>query len=191
MSKASFALRTYTTMLELLGLSFVALTTAQSPFSIPNWSGAFDSGSGVLRSMKPALDPTFDFSPSDVFSRRNGVGNYYTGDNTLRWRLEDHITWNELNTALQRATGPTSNNHSGSLLSSSFTGLTANYTEHLKIICNWNDDGGDLTLQVTIVNSNKTGTIELGAFGFPIEFNTIFTGRDAIETKKKCVLVDP
>jgi hypothetical protein len=190
-SPAAFALRTYATMLELLGLSFVALTAAQSPFSISNWSGAFDSDSGVLQSLKPALDPTFDFSPSDVFSSRNGVGNYHTGDVTLRWRSEGQSAWKEIDTAAQRATGPTSTNSSDSLLSSSFSGLTANYTESLNVTRNWREDGGDLVLQVTIANPNKESTVELGAFGFPIEFNNIFTGRDAIETSEKCVLVDP
>lgn len=178
-------------MLFTLSLSFVALASAVSPFSTEHWTGAFDSESGVLQSLKPALDPSFDFSPSDVFSSRNGVGNYHTGDITLRWRAGGQSAWNEWDTAVQRAAAPTSRNSSGALLSSSFGALAANSTGNPTVDRIWKNDGGDLILQVTVGNPNKAGAIELGAFGFPIEFNNIFTGRDAVETSEKCVLVDP
>lgn len=178
-------------MVKVFKLSFLTLASAQSQFTIMNWSGAFDTSSGVLRSLKPALDSTFDFSPSDVFESRNGVGNYHTGDITIRWRSEGQNVWNELDTAAQRATQPTPTNGSHVLLSSSFSGLTTNNIGSLDVTRTWQENDGDLVLQVTVTNPNTEDAIELGAFGLPIEFNNIFTGRDPVETSEKCVLVDP
>lgn len=171
-------------------LLFAALTSAQS-FTTPNWSGNFDPGSGVLRSLRPSLNSSFDFSPSDVFANRSGIGNYHTGDITLRWRVEGCSVWDELDTATQRAQSPVSVNGTQNLLQSSFNSLIANQSARLDVSRVWKDVDGDLVLEVTVKNPNNDSSVEIGAFGFPIEFNNIFTGRDPIETAHKCVLVDP
>ena len=36
-------------------------------FSTKHFTGAFDDGSDVLKSLKSSLDSSFDFSPYDVF----------------------------------------------------------------------------------------------------------------------------
>ncbi|KAJ8606367.1 hypothetical protein MRB53_041036 [Persea americana] len=74
-----------TTILSLLGVTFA---TAETTFSTSEFSGKFASGSGVLQSLVPQSDTGFDFSPSDVFAQRDGVGNYHTGDLTFHWRVE-------------------------------------------------------------------------------------------------------
>ena len=171
-------------------LLFAALTSAES-FTTQNWSGTFDPGSGVLRSLRPSLNSSFDFSPSDVFANRSGIGNYHTGDITLRWRVEGRSAWDELDTAAQRAQPPVSVNGAQNLLQSSFNSLTANQSNKLDVTRIWKDVDGDLVLEVIVNNPNNESSVEIGAFGFPIEFNNIFTGRDPIETADKCVLVDP
>ena len=171
-------------------LLFAALTSAES-FTTQNWSGTFDPGSGVLRSLRPSLNSSFDFSPSDVFANRSGIGNYHTGDITLRWRVEGRSAWDELDTAAQRAQPPVSVNGAQNLLQSSFNSLTANQSNKLDVTRVWKDVDGDLVLEVIVNNPNNGSSVEIGAFGFPIEFNNIFTGRDPIETADKCVLVDP
>lgn len=166
------------------------LASAQS-FTTPNWSGTFDVDSGVLRSLKPSLDSSFDFSPSDVFANRSGIGNYHTGDITLRWRVKGISAWDELDTAAQRALPPKPVNGTQNLLESSFDSLTANHSAKLDVTRTWKEVDGDLVLEVAIRNPSNESAVEIGAFGFPIEFNNIFTGRDPIETANTCVLVDP
>lgn len=54
----------------------------------------------------------------------------------------------------------------------------------------WSDGGAYITLNFTITNKGAT-SIEIGALGFPIEFNSIFTGRTAVATQQMFSLVDP
>lgn len=176
-------------MRETIFLALVQTAIAQNTFTTSNWQGQFAAGSGVLESLKPATDTTFDFSPSDYFSLRNGVGNYHTGDITLRWRTQGQSEWNDLDTSAQRDTNPkTSTASSNSLLHSSFDNVYPDAP--ISINRDWMMEDGDLVLQATITSKNSS-TVELGAFGFPIEFNNIFTNRTADETTAKCVLVDP
>lgn len=170
-------------------LALVQAATAQNTFTTTNWQGEFASGSGVLQSLRPATNTSFDFSPSDYFSLRNAAGNYHTGDITLRWRSQGQTEWNEVDTSAQRTTNPqTTTENSSSLLHSSFDNVYPNIP--ISITRDWMMEDGDLVLQATIASKNAS-TVELGAFGFPIEFNNIFTNRTADETTAKCVLVDP
>lgn len=169
-----------------------AAVGAQRTFTTPNWSGAFDDDSGVLQSLRPTLDPSFDFLPSDVFASRNGVGNYHTGDLTFRWRLNGQTAWEEVDTAAQRTSTPSSVNASDSILESSFDNIFSNSSSRpVSVTRNWREVDGDLILEATIQNSGNSSPVELGAFGFPIEVNSIFTGRSAVDTSNKCVLADP
>ncbi|KAK4508188.1 hypothetical protein PRZ48_001926 [Zasmidium cellare] len=176
-------------MRSTIALALVHVVVAQNTFTISNWQGQFASGSGVLQSLKPATDTSFDFSPSDYFSLRNGVGNYHTGDITLRWRIQGQAEWNDVDTSAQRDTNPqATTGNSSSLLHSTFDNVYPDIP--VSISRDWTTQDGDLVLQATVKNKNAS-TVELGAFGFPIEFNNIFTNRTADDTTAKCVLVDP
>ncbi|KAM0547528.1 hypothetical protein ACHAPJ_010401 [Fusarium lateritium] len=158
-------------------------------FTTQNWAGEFQDGSGVLRSLRPSVQNDFDFSPSDVFDKRNGVGNYHVGDLTFRWRLSGQSDWKDEDSAANRGTLPESNSE-GSLLHSNFNKVFSDAAPHLNVTRDWIEHQGDLVLKATLQNSGSQA-VELGAFGFPIEFNNIFTGRTAEDTTAKCVLVDP
>ncbi|GME25193.1 Glycoside hydrolase family 43 [Neofusicoccum parvum] len=175
---------------RLLALaSLVALVSAQTDFSTDNFQGVFAAGSQVLQSLKPASQTSFDFSPADVFSSRNGNGNYHTGDLTFRYRTGTAGAWQDANTAAERAP-VTSTPANGALASANLAPTLANSSSSLNVTRKWIDVDGDLGLEFTLTNT-ADGTVEIGSLGFPIEFNNIFTGRTAVETRDNCVLLDP
>ncbi|RAL02816.1 uncharacterized protein BO80DRAFT_471388 [Aspergillus ibericus CBS 121593] len=177
-------------MVLLAGILFFLPAAYATTFSTERFTGAFDSESGVLRSLKSSLDPAFDFSPYDVFANRSGNGHYHTGDLTLRYRVGNSNGWIDADTVTNRV--PLINgNSSHSILSSNLDTTIGNVTkDRLFITRTWTDYQGDLALNFTLRNGN-TQSIEIGSLGLPIEFNSIFTDRTAVETREKCVLVDP
>jgi hypothetical protein len=168
----------------------IKVAAGATTISTSNWQGTLATGSGVLQSLKPATDTSFDFSPSDYFSKRNGVSNYHTGDLTFRWRQEGSSSWKEADSAAKRGTSPTTLSSSSAILSSSFNNVFTDAAEFLNITRDWIEQDGDLILRATLDNVGDS-TVEIGAFGFPIEFNNIFTDRTADDTTSKCVLLDP
>lgn len=83
-------------LLFATGVSFALFTSAvgHTDFSTGQFSGILDGESGVLRSLKPKnLSEEFDFSPADVFDKRNENGNHHTGDLTLRYRVGATGPW--------------------------------------------------------------------------------------------------
>lgn len=167
-----------------------AVVVTGQQFSTSNWSGEFDNSSGVLRSLKPSLDTDFDFSPNDVFDLRNGQGNYHTGDITGRWRLDGDANWEEFDSAARRSKQPRSS-VTQSLLHSSFEDVFPELNGTLSLSRDWIVDNGDLVLTATIANIHESSAVELGSFGFPIEFNSILTNRTPVDTTSKCVFIDP
>ncbi|KAK5138194.1 hypothetical protein LTR08_004889 [Meristemomyces frigidus] len=168
--------------------AFVSCCIAQVNFSTINFAGNFAKGSGVLESLRPASNPAFDFSPSDVFHVRNGPGQYHTGDLTFRYRRVGGSSWSEADTAALRLN--VTSVVAGGLLTTGLNQAISGLPPTLKVSRSWSKKYGDLTLSFTIQNIGTDG-IELGSLGIPIEFNNIFTGRTAVETTAKCVLVDP
>lgn len=164
-------------------------------FSLPNWLGEFDDNAGVLRSLRSTLDASFDFSPSDVFDQRNGGGNYHTGDLTVRWRYSGDSAWEDVDTATRRSTKPNtlhnSTLHNSTLLHSSYDNVFPEVKDTISLSREWAVVDGDLVLQATIHNTHNHSAVEIGAFGFPIEFNSILTGRDPVDTTNTCVFMDP
>ncbi|KAF2162035.1 hypothetical protein M409DRAFT_69277 [Zasmidium cellare ATCC 36951] len=156
----------------LVVLQAAAVAVSQKTFSTVNWNGQLDAESGVLQSLKPKSDSSYDFSPLDYYHFRRGNGNYHTGDVALRWRVAGQSGWNDFNTAANRSNGRKSG-------------------AYFKIVRDWGQIQGDLALNVTVVNPSASQSIELGSFGFPIEFNNIFLNRTADEVTAKCSLVDP
>ena len=174
--------------LSILALSHLA--AAQTDFSIPNFSGVFAAGSGVLQSLRAASGADFDFSPSDVFHLRNNASQYHTGDLTFRYRAGDASEWMTADTSRIRNNGTNSEQDAGDLLQTNLNQVLPNITNGLQVSRTWRQDDGDLALQFTISNAGSDA-IEIGGLGMPIEMNNIFSTRTAVETMNKCVLVDP
>lgn len=179
-------------MYGLILAALVAQVASQNPFMVPNWSGNFAANSGVLESLKPVSDTSFDFSPSDFFALRNDVGNHHTGDFSLRWRQEGQSGWSSFDTAQLRDKSPMNSESQGSLLHSDFTNvLPASDSGKLLIKRDWLRADSDLVLQVSVSVPANATTVEIGSFGFPIEFNSIFSNRTADDVTAKCSLIDP
>ncbi|KAI7592519.1 hypothetical protein KC346_g16084, partial [Hortaea werneckii] len=167
-----------------------AATSARHNFNISNFAATFASGSGVLESLRPSSNRFFDFSPSDVFSQRNGPGQYHTGDLTFRYRAKGADEWYEADTAATDAIFSSSTLESDGLLHSNLNHVLPGLQD-IEVSRTWSStEDGDLALSFTLQNTGPK-PIELGSLGMLIEFNNIFTGRTAVETTNKCVLIDP
>ncbi|KAK6608415.1 hypothetical protein H4I95_03795 [Botrytis cinerea] len=172
---------------RIIGLSTILFTAVSSQYLSLN-SGSLNarlnSTSQTLASLVPKSLTTFDFSPFDLLSQRNANGNYHVGDITLRYRAVGTNSWISADSAVARnavtSTGATSANLAPTLPS----GIPLDITRA------WSVTGADVNLNFTIINKSNT-SIEIGALGFPIEFNSIFTGRTAVATQQLCSLVDP
>lgn len=166
--------------------------TAQTTFSTSHFAEILADGSGVLQSLQPKTSSTqFDFSPSDVFDKRNSSVNYHTSDLTLRYRVGSSPEWIDADTATHCTTLSSVPSSQPGVIQSSRLAAAA-VGDDLSIIRTWFEYEGDLALNFTLQNVRSDNeTIEVGSLGFPLEFNTIFTGRSATETREKCVLVDP
>ncbi|KAG5926047.1 hypothetical protein E4U42_003710 [Claviceps africana] len=164
---------------------------AHTSFSTGSWQGTLDAESGVLRSLRPSLDPSYDFSPSDYYHFRTGPDKYHTGDVTIRWRLAGQSNWTDFNTAALRKSKQTNSVPADAILHSDFSNTSPAAAGKLKLTREWLEEGSDLVLKATVTNPSSSSSLELGSFGFPIEFNSIFTNRTADETTAKCNLIDP
>ena len=180
-----------TLALLAIGIDSFVLGQSATNFTIPNFTGSLAAGSGVLRSLRaPTSNSTFDFSPSDVFDQRDGPGQYHTGDLTFRYRSAGSGNWTEADTAARRLNVSSQPSQDGILVSDLNTALP-DVGKGINLARTWaSDTPGDLTLSFTIQN-NGSSAVDIGSLGMPIEFNNIFTGRTAVETTNKCVLVDP
>lgn len=155
-------------------------------FSTKNFDIQVVRDAQVLASLKPA-GGSFDFLPFDYISRRARDGQYHTGDITFRYRASGETTWTDGNSAATRK--PVSSISTGALAASILAPtLPSNIT--LNVTREWIDVDGDLGLQFTIQNTGDA-SVELGAVGFPGEFNSIFTDRTAEQTQAVCSLTDP
>ena len=177
------------TLVALVALAAPAVAQSYLSFNTTNFKVKLSNDSQTLASLQPS-DSTFDFSPFDVLSQRSGNGNYHVGDLTLRYRTGSSGTWISANTATTRKAVTAGKAENASVkatasLAPTLPGLTA-----LNISREWQDLNGDLALVYTITNT-QTSAIEIGSLGFPIEFNSIFTNRDAATIRAKCSLTDP
>ncbi|KAF4549874.1 Hypothetical protein D9617_19g101790 [Elsinoe fawcettii] len=174
---------------SILVAAQVLSATAQVAVDTTAFSAQLAAGSGVLRSLRPKSASTFDFSPSDYFRFRSGVGNYHTGDLTLRFRQGTSGAWTSSDTAANRNVQLTTSSQSGRFTTNLNPALPQ-VGSTLNVTRTWSQVDGDLALEFTIRN-NAQGAVEIGALGFPIEFNNIFVNRTATDTTNKCVLIDP
>lgn len=140
----------------------------------------------LLASIKPT-NGTFDFSPFDYLPLRSDNGQYHVGDVTFRYRVGSDTEWNDVDSAQARV-AVTSISSNG--LAASNLGPTIPASTPLNITREWLDLNGDLGLVFTISNTAES-SVEIGSLGFPLEFNSIFTNRSALETQEVCSLTDP
>jgi hypothetical protein len=109
------------------------------------------------------------------------------GDITFRYRDVGEIRWTDGNTAAVRK--PVTAISSPNMLAAANLAPTLSSSIPFNITRRWGtDSSGTLTLSVEIKNV-VSSAVELGSFGFPMEFNSIFTNRD--NTEEVCSLTDP
>ncbi|KAI1329349.1 hypothetical protein F5Y16DRAFT_409251 [Xylariaceae sp. FL0255] len=157
-------------------------------FTTANFNVKLVKDAQLLVSLVPTGD-TFDFLPFDLLSVRANDGQYHWGDITFRYCQQGATAWvsDDSSTARSPVTAVTV---SGALAASNVA-PTLTKGIPLNITREWLDVDGDLGLLFTIANSGPT-TIELGSLGFPAEFNSIFTNRNASEIRYDvCSLSDP
>ena len=176
-------------LLLLLALS-ISFAIGDLHLSTGDFDATLSSGSGVLKSLIPNSDPKFDFSPSDYFHYRDGDGQYHTGDLTIQFRDVGESNWTSADTSVLRQNVTVLSRKDGDTVLSSLNGALHNSTNVLNVTRTWRTADGDFTLEFNVENIAAT-TVEIGALGFPIEFNNIFTNRTAVETTQKCAFIDP
>ncbi|KLU90838.1 hypothetical protein MAPG_09364 [Magnaporthiopsis poae ATCC 64411] len=170
---------------DALGLrnGYINLTTA-------NFNLRLVRDAQVLASLKPAGD-AFNFLPFDYLPRRARNLQYHWGDITFRYRRPGNARWISGDSSAARQTVSAVAPQSPGVLSSSRLGPTLGGSAGpLNITREWLDVSGDLGLRFTIQNSGPDA-VELGSLGFPAEFNSIFTRRNAAEMQRLCSLSDP
>ncbi|TVY80290.1 hypothetical protein LSUE1_G007852 [Lachnellula suecica] len=172
-----------------LGIYIVPSSCAYISFNSSVFNVKLDDASRTLASLSPKSLPSFDFSPFDLLANRSQDGNYHTGDINFRYRKVVQSSWTSVDTATKRVP-VLSKPASQSQFSVSNLSPTIPASLPFNITKAWGFEDGDMLLSVTMVN-NGADKLEIGAFGFPIEFNSIFTGRTAVEVQTKCSLTDP
>lgn len=156
-------------------------------FSTVDWDIKLVKDSQVLASLKPPGE-TFDFSPFDYLDQRDANGNYHTGDITLRYRAGNNLSWIDVNSATERSSVLAEDRNGG--FARANLGPTLLGLRDLNITRSWSNIDGDLAMIFNISNI-LSGTVEIGSLGFPIEFNSIFTNRDAKSFQANCSFQDP
>ncbi|QSZ31394.1 hypothetical protein DSL72_000959 [Monilinia vaccinii-corymbosi] len=175
------------TLQKIIGVSTLLVTAVSSQYISLHSSALnvrLNSSTQTLASLRPQALKTFDFSPFDILSQRSGNGNYHVGDITLRYRTERNTSWTSVDSAAARVAVTSTGSTSANLAPTLPLGIPLDITRE------WSASGADIKLEFTITNKGKA-SIEIGALGFPIEFNSIFTDRTNVDTLKMCSLVDP
>ena len=140
----------------------------------------------VLASLAPAGD-SFDFLPFDLLPVRATNGQYHWGDITLRYREAGTTEWVEGDSAAVRRP-VTAITTEGSLAASALAPTLP--SGPLNVTREWVEVEGDLGLRFTVENTGSSA-VEIGSLGFPAEFNSIFTNRQAADMQRLCSLSDP
>ncbi|KAG4427723.1 hypothetical protein IFR05_016795 [Cadophora sp. M221] len=174
---------------QVLGQDTLGLGNGYLRFSTPDLDIDLVKTSQTLASIRPKLNPTFDFSPFDFLPQRATNGNYHVGDITARYRIVGSTPWIGLDSASARAPVTLRTAPAGTFAASFLAPTIANDAV-LGITRQWGSDGGSLTLEFTIANKDNS-PVEIGALGFPIEFNSIFSTRSPEATLAKCSIQDP
>ncbi|KAH7376857.1 hypothetical protein B0T11DRAFT_217470 [Plectosphaerella cucumerina] len=175
----------------LLGLvasqDTLGLANGYIDIDTPSISARIVKDAQVLASLRVA-GHDFDFLPFDYLDRRARNGQYHWGDITLRYRAEGSSAWVSADSAAQRKP-VAAGSASGDVLA--FAALAATLPAGpLNITREWLAVDEDLGLRFTVENTGSS-PVEIGSLGFPAEFNSIFTNREAVAMQEKCSLSDP
>ncbi|KAF9522350.1 hypothetical protein CPB83DRAFT_800710 [Crepidotus variabilis] len=170
--------------LSQLNLSngFLTLTT-------PSFNVQLVKDSQTLYSLKPRTGGGPDFIPADKMTQRQNNGQYHLGDVTFRARTVGSSTWISGSSATTRK-AVTAATVSGTTLAAANLGPTLPSGALLNITRRWVVNGDQLELFFDVTNSQGVA-VEIGALGAPLEFNNIFTDRDAVATNTICSVFDP
>ncbi|GJF00196.1 hypothetical protein PsYK624_164760 [Phanerochaete sordida] len=158
-------------------------------FETPTFSVQLVKDSQTLYSLKPKnVSGGFDFIPADMMTLRQYNGNYHLGDVTFRVRNVGSQAWISGDSSVARRP-VTASSASGSTFASANLAPTLPASP-LNITRRWVNANGTLQLLFDVVNAGNT-SVEIGALGAPLEFNNIFTNRNASATNELCSLFDP
>lgn len=165
-------------------------------FDSPSFTIQLVKDSQTLASLKPkgtavqTNNGTFDFSPFDNLEYRQYNGNYQLGDVTFRVRKAGtQNEWTNGDSSVSRAT-VASIATSGSGLAAADLSATLPNGSLINVVRKWSLNGNSLVMEFEVSNP-QSFPVEIGSMGFPIAFNTIFTGRTAADTNANCSLIDP
>jgi hypothetical protein len=184
-------------MLVLLFLGFSGF--AQTPtlgieqgfieFETPDFTLKLLKSSQTAAALLPKSGSGFDFTPSDLLSKRASNGFYHLGDLRFSVKVKGADAWQSFSTAADRkpvinlpATAP----------DLAVADLSPTLPENcpVQVIRRWTLENGRLVLNFEL--KNKTGEpLELGALGIPMVFNNILTDRPLSEAHEKCSFSDP
>uniref|UniRef100_A0A0W0FFJ9 Glycoside hydrolase family 43 protein n=1 Tax=Moniliophthora roreri TaxID=221103 RepID=A0A0W0FFJ9_MONRR len=167
-----------------LGLPNGFLTFTTSSFNVQ-----LVKDSQTLYSLKPRTGGGPDFIPADKMTQRQNNRQYHLGDITFRARTVGSSAWVSGDSAASRR-AVTAHTVSGNTLASANLGPTLPSNSLLNITRRWVVDGDQFELLFDVTNSQSTA-VEIGALGAPLEFNNIFSDRDAAATNTLCSLFDP
>lgn len=146
--------------------------------------------SQILTSLVPNVATDFDFLPNYTFLERRATNyKYHNGDVIFRYRTPGSNQWINQDSTANRMPVITSNSTNSSVLASADLSPTLN-NSLLDVTRTWGVLDGDLTLTFELKNSQKT-SLELGGLGFPMESDSIFTNRTAVDINANCSLIDP
>ena len=162
------------------------LAKGTSRFDAGNLSLSVMNATGTASALSPK-GSDFDFTPGDRLRGRTSEGYYHLGDANLRIKMTGG-DWKNFSTAKNR--------ESRHALNSSFALCADDLTANLgagcpvRVVREWSKENGKLVLRFKV--SNPSGkAVEIGAFGAPMVFNNLLTGRSLEETHDKCSFSDP
>src|SRR5262252_8516533 len=158
-------------------------------FDTPDFKLKLVKASQTIAALQPKGADGFDFTPADRLERRAANGYHHLGDLTLRLRTSTSGPWQKYDTAEARKPVQTLP-ASGDALAVSDLAATLPADIPLQITRSWLLDKGHLVLRFEI--RNKTAApVQIGAFGIPVIFNNMLTGRNLKEAHEKCSFFDP
>ena len=155
----------------------------------PDFKLRLVKASQTIAALEPKTAPGFDFTPADRLSQRAADRYHHLGDLILRVRVGRSGPWRSYDTADSRKpVEPLT--AAGSTLAVANLSPTLPSDIPLQIKRSWIVENGRLVLRFDV--KNKTAEpVQIGAFGLPMVFNNMITGRNLREAHEKCSFSDP
>ncbi|KAH8895501.1 hypothetical protein GQ53DRAFT_792592 [Thozetella sp. PMI_491] len=158
-------------------------------FETKFFKGKLVNDTQVLVSLSPKSDPIFDFLPFDKLSQRADDGNNHLGDVNFRYRVIGEQPWVQGSSSIARQNVTAMTVSEGEIAVSDLA-PSLNDSLPLRIVRSWTVEDEDLVLSFNITNIGGSA-VEIGALGFPIENNNIFTRRSKTDVQANCSFADP